>query len=72
MASVWRRRSDMQDMSKRKWIMGKVVCKNSLKGSLERVRSEEAPDTYWPTAPRHKDRDREKKKFIFVYSAAGQ
>jgi len=65
----------MQDMSNRKWIMGKVVCKNSLKGSLERVRTVEAQDivhTGPHAAPRHKNRGREKKKLIFVYSAAGQ
>lgn len=43
---------------------------DSLKGSLDRGRSKKAPDTHWPTAAR--DRDREKEKFIFVHSAAGQ
>lgn len=45
---------------------------DSLKGSLDRGRSEKAPDTHWPTAARHIDRDKEKEKFIFVHSAAGQ
>lgn len=65
-------------MEEKEWHAGYIEdngesgMQNSLKVHLERIRSEEAPDTHWPTAQRHKDGDRKKKKFIFVYSATGQ